>query len=129
MFAQLTVKADMKQKGILDTDRGEKEFWGEVNEAAKKAVGLLDKTGGSVDAADVAERIEELFSEVSPSSGISYRAGDGEGEQNVDRSSTDEVVQDRIDFLEEEIRKSQEDLMELKQELDELREEKGREED
>jgi hypothetical protein len=123
LFAQLTVKSDMKQKGILDADRGAKEFWGQVNEAAKKAVGLLDRVSGSVDAAEIAERIEELFSDISPSSGISYQAGVGEAEQNVDRSSTDEVLQDRIEFLEEEIRRSQEDLMEMKEELDELREE------
>lgn len=119
----MTVKADMRQKGILDADRGEKEFWSQVNEAAKKAVGLLDRASGSVDAAEVAERIEELFSDISPDSGISYQAGVGETEQNVDRSSTDEVLQDRIEFLEEEIKRSQEDLLEMKEELDELREE------
>jgi len=122
LFAQLTVKADMKQKGILDADRDEKEFWSQVNEAAKKAVGLLDRAGGS-DAGRIAQRIEELFSDISHGSGISYQAGVGEAEQNVDRSSTDEVLQDRIEFLEEEIKRSQEDLLEMKEELDELREE------
>lgn len=53
--------------------------------------------------------------------GISYKAGVGEAEKTVDEDSTAEVVQDRVEFLEEEVRKSQEDLMELKQELDELR--------
>lgn len=53
--------------------------------------------------------------------GISYRGGVGQEEKTVDEDSTAEVVQDRIEFLEEEVRKSQEDLIELKQELDELR--------
>ncbi|MFB6245445.1 MAG: hypothetical protein ABEJ03_03820, partial [Candidatus Nanohaloarchaea archaeon] len=47
--------------------------------------------------------------------GISYRGGVGQEEKTVDEDSTAEVVQDRIEFLEEEVRKSQEDLIELKQ--------------
>jgi len=123
LFAQLTVKADMKQKGILDSGQGGEEFWSQVNEAAKKAVAVLEGAGRTTDSGEVVERIEELFSGISTGSGISYKAGVGEAEQNVDQSSTDEVLQDRIEFLEEEIKRSQEDLMEMKEELDELRDE------
>ena len=55
-------------------------------------------------------------------SGISYSDGVGEEEKKVDAESTEELMQDRVEFLEDEVRKSQEDLMELKQELDEARE-------
>ena len=123
LFAQLTVKADMKQKGILDSDQGGKEFWSRVNEAAKKAVAVLDTAGRPSDTSEVVERIEELFSGISTGSGISYQAGVGEPEKNVSESDTDEVLQDRIEFLEEEIKRSQEDLLEMKEELDELRDE------
>jgi hypothetical protein len=54
--------------------------------------------------------------------GISYSDGVGEGEKTVDSDSTEEVLQDRVEFLEDEVRKSQEDLIELKRELDEARE-------
>ena len=123
LFAQLTVKADMKQKGILDSGQGGEEFWIQVNEAAKKAVTVLDRAGRSTDSSEVVEKIEKLFSGISTGSGISYQAGVGEPEKNVSESDTDEVLQDRIEFLEEEIKRSQEDLLEMKEELDELRDE------
>ena len=58
-------------------------------------------------------------------SGIQYSDGVGQEEREVTEDSIEGVVQDRIDFLEDEIRKSEETVMELKQELDELREERG----
>jgi len=57
--------------------------------------------------------------------GIQYQDGVGQEEKTVDEDSTEEVVQDRIEFLEDEVRKSEETLMELKQELDELKDDKG----
>jgi len=70
---------------------------------------------------DLQNIIQDLQGE---ESGIQYQDGVGQEEKTVDEGSTEEVVQDRIEFLEDEVRKSEATLMELKQELDELKDEK-----
>jgi len=118
-FARLHVKARMKKHGILQTDL-EDVYWERVEELADDAVQVLHKSGNAEEAL---KRLEELFDgRVFDSSKITYQGGVGQPEKELTESGTDEVVQDRIDFLEEEIKRSQEDLMEMKEELEELRE-------
>jgi chaperonin cofactor prefoldin len=68
----------------------------------------------------LAEKVEELDQFKWKDSVIRY--SDGEGRVQVaSEESAEEVVSDRVEFLENEVRKSEETLMELKQELDDLK--------
>lgn len=117
-FACLQIEAWVKKHRVLNTGL-EKVYWRRVEELAEDAEQVLHD---SRNADEALKQLEELFEgRVFEKSGIWYQGGVGEPEKTVDKSDTDEVMQDRIEFLEEEIKRSQEDLMEMKEELEDLR--------
>lgn len=110
---------------------GNEEYWQDMARAMQQMVDWIDRkqrggVGGSL-SSEKKQRIEKDLKRImqdDQSSGIQYSDGVGQEEKEVTSDSTEEVVQDRIDFLEEEIRKSEGTVMELKQELDQLKDEK-----
>jgi len=112
------------------------DYWLNMAEGMQQFVDWIDRyepgdhSGLSDDKRKLIEsRIKDIMQGKSitgsSSPGIEYKDGVGQEEKTVDESSTEEVVQDRIEFLEDEVKKSEETLMELKQELDELKDDEG----
>jgi hypothetical protein len=111
---------------------GNEEYWQEMARAMQQMVDWIDRkqrgeAGGGLSKEKKRKLAEDLkgIQPKTQSSGIQYSDGVGQEEKEATEDSTEEVVQDRIDFLEDEIRKSEETVMELKQELDQLKEEKN----
>lgn len=115
----------------------EEEYWLNMAEGMQQFVDWIDEnqfgrsgSGLSDDKKELIEsRIKDIMQgkSIATSSGIEYKDGVGQEEKQVTEESTEEVIQDRIEFLEDEIRKSEETVMELKQELDELKDEREEE--
>ncbi|WP_313694118.1 hypothetical protein [Halorarum halobium] len=116
-FEQVRQQAELKNEGVLERRSGE-EYWRGIGEAAEEAVRVIEVLGSSEEALN---RLENVVRSADPDSGVSYKPGVGEEERTLDHQSTDEVIQNRIEFLEEEIENSDEELPGLRRELDELR--------
>lgn len=110
------------------------DYWLNMADGMQQFVDWIDQyePGNQRDLSDdkkelIESRIKDIMQGKSitgsSSPGIEYKDGVGQDKKTVDDASTEEVVQDRIEFLEDEIRKSEETVIELKQELDELKDE------
>lgn len=109
----------------------EEEYWESMADGMQEFVDWIDEHRGSGPSGISSEKKREIEQDLrgfmqadsaEQVEGIRYREGVGGEEQSVTSSSTEEVIQDQKEFLEEELRKSEKTVMELKQELDALEE-------
>jgi hypothetical protein len=106
------------------------EYWERMDEAMQVMIEMVDRKilGLPLDSfvsenrvgfgTGLRENIENKSSE-----GVQYKDGVGQEEIEVASDSTEAVLRSRIDFLEGEVGGSEETVMELKQELDQLKDE------